>query len=181
MPARKQHSPTLRFSFFDCSSPFCFLLIEFHCNFSIFYKILPYYVFIIIFIIIIIIIIIIVFWFGSDRPSGLIFFVHAYFFPYSRLSYLLCFFVLFHSYCSHAQVFGRTLVHEFPISYSHTEWYLFFSRGEIGLALAETKTTLHTFPPNTALKLFYLLSPPNTALKLFYLLSPPNTALKLLY
>ena len=26
------------FSFFDCSSPLCFLLIEFHCNFSISYK-----------------------------------------------------------------------------------------------------------------------------------------------
>ena len=37
------------------------------------------------------------------------------------------FFVLFHSCCSHAQVFGKTLVHEFLISYSHTEWHLFFS------------------------------------------------------
>ena len=26
------------FRFLDCSSPFCFLLIEFHCNFSITYK-----------------------------------------------------------------------------------------------------------------------------------------------
>ena len=25
------------FSFFNCSSPFCFLLIEFHCTFSISY------------------------------------------------------------------------------------------------------------------------------------------------
>ena len=30
-------------SFFDYLSPFCFLLIEFHCTFSISYKILPYY------------------------------------------------------------------------------------------------------------------------------------------
>ena len=37
------------FSFFDCSSPFCFLLIEFHYNISISYKILPYYVFIIVY------------------------------------------------------------------------------------------------------------------------------------
>ena len=32
-------------SFFDCSSPFCFLLIEFYLIFSMFYKILPYYVY----------------------------------------------------------------------------------------------------------------------------------------
>ena len=58
------------------------------------------------------------------------------FFPYSRLSsyqisLLLTFFVslivLFHYCCSHARVFGKTLVHEFPISYSHTEWYFIFS------------------------------------------------------
>ena len=32
-------------SFFDYLSPFCFLLIEFHCSFSISYKILPDYVY----------------------------------------------------------------------------------------------------------------------------------------
>ena len=32
-------------SFFDYLSPFCFLLIEFHCSFSIYYKILPDYVY----------------------------------------------------------------------------------------------------------------------------------------
>ena len=54
---------------------------------------------------------------------------HLYFFPYSRLSsYLLrlplCLisFLLFH-----ARVFEKTLVHEFHISYSNTEWSLFFS------------------------------------------------------
>ena len=26
---------------------------------------------------------------------------------------------------------GKTLVHEFPISYSHTEWYLLFSRNDM--------------------------------------------------
>ena len=41
-------------------------------------------------------------------------------------SSLLCFFILFHSCCSHTQVFGKTLVHEFHISYSHTELYLLF-------------------------------------------------------
>ena len=37
--------------------------------------------------------------------------------------------VLFQSFCSassHAQVFGRTLVHEFLFSYSHSEWNLLF-------------------------------------------------------
>ena len=33
------------FKFFDFSSPFCFLLMGFHCTFSISYKILPYYVY----------------------------------------------------------------------------------------------------------------------------------------
>ena len=36
-------------------------------------------------------------------------------------------FFLFHSCCSHARVFGKTLTHEFHISYLHTEWYLLFS------------------------------------------------------
>ena len=38
-----------------------------------------------------------------------------------------CFFVLFHSCCSYVRVFGRTLAHEFHLSYAHTEWYLRFS------------------------------------------------------
>ena len=32
----------------------------------------------------------------------------------------------FHSCCSHARVSGKTLVHEFHISYSQPEWYLLF-------------------------------------------------------
>ena len=78
----------------------------------------------------IIMFIIIVAWLGCDRPSELLFIV-----PALLLSILMP--LLFHSCCSHAWVFGKTLVHEFPISYSHTEWYLLFSRGEIVLALAE--------------------------------------------
>ena len=39
-----------------------------------------------------------------------------------------CVFVLFRSCCSHARVFEKTLVHEFLISYSHTEWYFFSVR-----------------------------------------------------
>ena len=37
----------------------------------------------------------------------------------SLSSFILC--------CSHARVVGKTLVHEFPISYSNTEWYFIFS------------------------------------------------------
>ena len=43
------------------------------------------------------------------------------------LTFFLCFIVLFQSCCSHAQVFGKTLLHEFPIFYSHTEWNLLSS------------------------------------------------------
>ena len=32
-------------SFFDYSSPFCFLLIEFHCIFSLSCKVIPFYVY----------------------------------------------------------------------------------------------------------------------------------------
>ena len=52
-------------SFFEYLSTFCFLSIEFHCTFSISYKILLYCVYYI------------VFWLGCDRPSGLRFFVPA--------------------------------------------------------------------------------------------------------
>ena len=105
------------FHFFDCSSPICFLLIEFHCAFSISYKMLTncvYYYCI---------------WLGCDRPSGLPFF-HARFISFHTHTSLLtvfCFFILFHSCCSHAWMFGKTLVREFPMSYSHTEWYIIFS------------------------------------------------------
>ena len=69
------------------------------------------------------------------------FFVPAFLLSVLKLLFLLSLsvslIILFHSCCSHAQVFWKTLVHEFPISYSHTEWYLHLSRGEIVLALAE--------------------------------------------
>ena len=69
--------------------------------------------------------IIIVFSLGCDRPSGLLFFVPALllsmlmplFLPSSSVSL----YVLFRSCCSHARVFGKILVHEFPMSYSHSE------------------------------------------------------------
>ena len=46
-----------------------------------------------------------------------------YFLPFSLFSLcnFLCFFVLFQSYCSHAQVFWITLVHEFHIFYNRPE------------------------------------------------------------
>ena len=43
------------------------------------------------------------------------------------LTFFQCFIVLFQSCCFHALVFGKTLVHEFPISYSYTEWNLLSS------------------------------------------------------
>ena len=45
---------------------------------------------------------------------------------FSRHAFYFCSCVLFHSCCSYARVFGRTLVHEFLISYCHTEQCLFF-------------------------------------------------------
>ena len=71
----------------------------------------------------------IVFWLGFDRPSGFLFSVPALllsilkplFLPSSSVS-----FIIFHSVCSHAWEFGKTLVHEFPISYSHTNGASFF-------------------------------------------------------
>ena len=48
----------------------------------------------------------------------------------SLLTFFLYFYVLFHSFCSHAQVFRKILVHESHISYSHTEWNLLSSLSE---------------------------------------------------
>ena len=64
-------------SFFEYLRPFCFLLVEFHCSFSISYKILPDYVFIII-----------IFRLGYDGPSGLLLFVPTVLF--SILTPLFC-------------------------------------------------------------------------------------------
>ena len=104
-------------SSFDSSSPLCFL-IEFHCtqtsnilcllSFN-FHQVV------------------------SDSPPGLhSFSCSLYFSLYSPLSLTLstCFIVLavpIRFCCSHARVFGKILVHEFPISYSHTEWNLLSS------------------------------------------------------
>ena len=94
-------------SFFDYLSPFCFL-IEFHCTFSISYKMLQFFVYYYY-----------SFWLGCDMPSGLPFFraCFASFLYSPSLLTFFCFFVLFHSGFSHGWVFGKTLVHEFHISY----------------------------------------------------------------
>ena len=61
------------------------------------------------------------------RPLGLQFFLPALLL--SMLKHLLSSLsVLFHCCCSHSQVFGKTLVHEFLISYSNTERCLLFFR-----------------------------------------------------
>ena len=54
---------------------------------------------------------------GQDFPfqvHGTSFQIHS-----PLLTFFLCFIVLFQLCCSHALVFGKTLVHEFPIFYSH--------------------------------------------------------------
>ena len=81
-----------------------------------------------------IIIVFIIIWYfdlvGLGRPG---FFL--YFFPHSRFSSsrLHLVFLLFHYCCSHARVFGKTLVHEIPFSDSdsHTEWYNIFPRNDM--------------------------------------------------
>ena len=65
---------------------------------------------------------------GSNDVGTLFFFFSCCaFFNFNSFlpAFLLCFFAIFHSYCSHLPVFGKTLVHEFHIFYSHTEWNFF--------------------------------------------------------
>ena len=72
-------------------------------------------------------------------------------FHYFMLAFFLCFFVLFKSYCSHAQVFGRTLVHEVDIFYSHgciqIELYFFVFLGStlFGLRSSIKQNTIICF------------------------------------
>ena len=72
--------------------------------------------------------IIIVFWLSTDRPAGLIFFLSRFASFHTHASLItvfVCFFILYDSCCSNPRVFWKTPVNEFPISNSHTEWYLF--------------------------------------------------------
>ena len=57
---------------------------------------------------------------GHFVPTALL----STFIPFFLTSSPLSVIVLFQSCCSHAHVFGRTLVYEFLFSYSHTEWNL---------------------------------------------------------
>ena len=95
---------------------FIFLLIEFRCTFSIYCKIIPYYVYIVI-------------WLGSERPSGFSFvptlllsILKLLFLPSSSVS--LYYFILA---VLMRECFGKHPHTSSPISYSHTEWYFLFS------------------------------------------------------
>ena len=61
------------------------------------------------------------------RPAVVLYIFATNAYPIHSYNFLLCLFVLFYSWCSHAQVFGKTLEHEFHISYIHAERYLLYS------------------------------------------------------
>ena len=94
--------------------------------------------------------------FGAYRPRGKIglsyslglwdFIFRARFTSFNAHASLLIFFsffVIIHSCCSYAQAFWKTLVHEFPISYSHTEFYTAF----FDSATTRTVTRIRTYSP----------------------------------
>ena len=93
------------FFFFDCSRQFLFS-IDFHCNFSMFYKIRPCRFFTIVF---------------SFVHALLLSTLTPLFSPSLSLSFLSYFILHIPIY---ARVFGKTLAHVFPIFYCHTEWYI---------------------------------------------------------
>ena len=68
----------------------------------------------------------IVFLLCNDRPFDTFVFRARFTYFHTHVSLLtcFCFIALFRSCCSHAQVFWKTLMHEFLISYSHTKWNL---------------------------------------------------------
>ena len=109
------------FSFYDCSSSFRFLLIEFHCTFPFLLK--CYHIMYIIIVSLLIL--------RNDTIIGrrdcffscpLYFFViHA-----SLLTYIVGFRILFHSCCFRARVSVKTLVHEFPIPIAILNGTFFF-------------------------------------------------------
>ena len=108
----------LRFSFSIDSSPFCFLLTEFHYAFSMSSKILCLLIFPslsqwVVDGLQVQISQEVIHSFGALRPGGRQAFGTSFFMPalLSMLKHLFfSFFVLFHSCFSHAQVFGKTLV-----------------------------------------------------------------------
>ena len=55
----------------------------------------------------------------------------------SIFTLLFSLFVLFHSCCSHGEVFSRTHLHQFNISCSHTEWDLLSSLCDNGVKICK--------------------------------------------
>ena len=105
--------------FLDCSSQICFLLIKFHCSISISNNILQYYFYYYC-----------IFLIGQAQAVGTSFFMPVWLLSTLTVPFLppLCFSFSrsFRSCCSHARVFGKTLLHEFLFSCSHAERYLLY-------------------------------------------------------
>ena len=97
------------FSFFDCFSPFCFLFIKFHLPFFILYKNIT----------ILCLLLLCCDYVAIGRRG--FFFFRARFASFHTHASLTSSVSLSYSCCSLAQVFGKTLLHEFHISYSHIE------------------------------------------------------------
>ena len=80
-------------------------------------------------------------YFGSDVIRRQDIFFRACFASFythtSHLTFFVCFFILFRLAVLMRECLRKHFLYEFPISYSHTEWYLLFSRGETALASAE--------------------------------------------
>ena len=108
-------------SFFDCLIPFGFLLIEFHCTFSISYRILANYVYYYCILIRIVQDVGTSFFFV---PTLLLSILTPFFLP--SLSVSLSYFII--AIPIRECMFGKIRVHKFSISYSHTEWYFIFFR-----------------------------------------------------
>ena len=93
---------------------------------------------------------------GSSDPGGTVdpnysigrrvflffLFVVLYGFHSFLLAFFLYFFVVFQFYCSHAEVFGKTLLHEFHIFYINTEWTYFLRI--LGIVIALVRECCYT-------------------------------------
>ena len=107
------------FSFFDCLSTFCFLLIEFVIFFPFPIKYHIMFIFI-------------VFWLGCDGPSGLLFFVPAltlFHTHASLLTFFVCFFILFHS-CAIRECLGKHSCMSSPFPTAILNGTYFFSEAK---------------------------------------------------
>ena len=107
----------------------------------------------------------------SIRPSGhrfsgcgMLLLINTVYIHSSLL--ILCFYVSFHSFYSNAHMLGRTLVHEFHIFYSHSEWYFLSSLKENGDKICIGRVELNrTLKLNSSVskkgKVFYGQEPPS--------------------